>query len=356
MEKDEIRRIKSTMIRKKEWLARILLGSLLVAATAAIWVSWRGPEDSALIRARMPESGGWSPGDLTAEAGIPLHIRLTSDDVTHGFAVGQMDFPAVDIQPGRVTEVSLTFDKPGVYTYYCTRWCGPNHWRMRGTIEVTGGDSPQPAAETEGNPPLYQELGIDIDADHPAQAVPQAIPVASAGESLLVQVPNRYLTPDYYRAHSPAQAWSELKAEPLGIVLDEEQIWSIVAAIWLKNTDPLKLKEGRELYAENCAACHGEKGAGDGVMAAGSTQDSSTIQATQGMGDARPANFTDARVMLGASPALLQGKIIRGGMGTGMPYWGPIFTEDQTWALVAYLWTFQFDFDQMSDYDLEVEP
>jgi hypothetical protein len=40
--------------------------------------------------------------------------------------------------------------------------------------------------------------------------------------------------------------------------------------------------------------------------------------------------------MLGASPALLQGKIIRGGMGTGMPYWGPIFTEAQTWALVDY--------------------
>jgi len=26
--------------------------------------------------------------------------------------------------------------------------------------------------------------------------------------------------------------------------------------------------------------------------------------------------------MLGASPALLHGKIVRGGMGTGMPYWG----------------------------------
>jgi len=28
-----------------------------------------------------------------------------------------------------------------------------------------------------------------------------------------------------------------------------------------------------------------------------------------------------------------------------MPYWGPIFTEDQVWALVAYLWTFQFDME-----------
>jgi len=26
-----------------------------------------------------------------------------------------------------------------------------------------------------------------------------------------------------------------------------------------------------------------------------------------------------------------------------MPMWGVIFTEDQTWALVSYLYTFQFE-------------
>ncbi len=57
----------------------------------------------------------------------------------------------------------------------------------------------------------------------------------------------------------------------------------------------------------------------------------------------RPADFTNAQAMMAASPALLQGKIIRGGMGTGMPYWGPIFTEAQTWSLVGYLWAFQFE-------------
>jgi hypothetical protein len=56
-----------------------------------------------------------------------------------------------------------------------------------------------------------------------------------------------------------------------------------------------------------------------------------------------PIDFTDAKNMLGASDAILKGKIIRGGMGTGMPYWGPIFTAEQIQALVDYLWTFQFD-------------
>jgi mono/diheme cytochrome c family protein len=49
--------------------------------------------------------------------------------------------------------------------------------------------------------------------------------------------------------------------------------------------------------------------------------------------------------MLAASPARLQGKIIRGGMGTGMPYWGPIFTDEQIWNLVAFLSIFQFEYN-----------
>ena len=59
-----------------------------------------------------------------------------------------------------------------------------------------------------------------------------------------------------------------------------------------------------------------------------------------------PAHFTDPSRTLGASPALLQGKILRGGMGTGMPMWGSIFTEEQIWDLVSYLYSFQFDYEK----------
>ena len=57
-----------------------------------------------------------------------------------------------------------------------------------------------------------------------------------------------------------------------------------------------------------------------------------------------PVDFTDARRMLGASPALLEGKILRGGMGTGMPMWGTIFSEGQIRDLIAYLYSFQFEY------------
>jgi mono/diheme cytochrome c family protein len=104
---------------------------------------------------------------------------------------------------------------------------------------------------------------------------------------------------------------------------------------------------GKQLFDANCAACHGENGSGNGVFADQLAANSSNGNSDQTMGEQtqRPANFTDPVHMLSASPAHLQGKIVRGGMGTGMPYWGPIFTEEQTWALVAYLWTFQFNLE-----------
>ena len=66
-----------------------------------------------LIHARMAESGGWSPDVIQAKVGEPLHLKFTSDDVMHGFAVGQMDMQAVDIEPGKVSETTLTFTSRG---------------------------------------------------------------------------------------------------------------------------------------------------------------------------------------------------------------------------------------------------
>jgi plastocyanin len=326
---------------KKEFVARSFLFLVLVLAVlipvATSWPSAGGTAGASVdIHARMPEDGGWMPGTLTVVAGQPLHLRLTSDDVLHGFAVGQSDQPAVDVKPGEMTELTLTFDAPGTYTFYCTHWCGPNHWRMRGVIEVTG-----PVTRTVTVlPPLYVRLGIDLDAPHLADVIPERKPSAVRGAQLDVSIPAQYLARDYYLAHSPAALWHALRDETATQNLTDQEIWDLVALVWQSNTTPEILMEGRDLYMKFAAAAHGAEGRGDGVLGTPSPPpDSDSGHALQS-----PADFTDARRMLGASPALLQGKIIRGGMGTGMPSWGPIFTEAQTWALVDYLWTFQFEY------------
>ena len=124
----------------------------------------------------------------------------------------------------------------------------------------------------------------------------------------------------------------------------------MVVYIWQSNTTPESLANGKQLYAQNCAACHGENGAGDGVFAddlvAAGEASMQTMTGADNMMMQAPVDFTDPTRMLGASPALLQGKILRGGMGTGMPMWGSIFTERQIWDLIAYIYSFQFEYQE----------
>ena len=329
---------------RKEWIARILVLALLAAAIALPVAGWRQQSQGILLRARMAETGGWTPENLTVAAGQALHLRLTSDDVTHSFALGQSDRPPVDIHPGEVSEVTLVFDKPGKYTFYCTRWCSVNHWRMRGVIEVTG-----PVTHSESAaPPLYVTLGLDIDGEHHADPVPAHKPSALRGALLAGKLPARFMSREYYLAHSPAQLWLALRTDNAWKNRSDGDLWDLVAWVWLSNATTQERAEGARLYATNCAACHGEAGQGNGVFAGALAGPAAAGQSSLAAGEmtARPADFTAAEHMLAASPAHLQGKILRGGMGSGMPYWGPIFSERQTWALVAYLWTFQFELEE----------
>jgi len=327
---------------RQEWLARILVILLLAVAVSIPVVGWWQRSQGVVLHARMAETGGWTPENLTVQVGEPLHLRLTSDDVTHSFAIGQSDQPAVDVIPGEITEITLLFDRPGKYTFYCTRQCSLNHWRMRGTIEVTGSSTTTETIKL----PLYVTLGLDIDAEHHADVIPAQKPSALRGALLNQSVPAIYLSREYYLAHTPLELWKALRGEPAFQPLTGQDVWDLVAWVWQSNTAPQELQVGQQLYSTNCAACHGEGGAGDGIFAYSALTPIS-LPSGEGQGvRVPPVNFTDPSHMLSASPAHLQGKIIRGGMGTGMPYWGPIFTEDQTWALVAYLWSFQFELEK----------
>ena len=323
-------------MKRSELISRIFVITGIILAIGAPLVFWtRTP----LIHARMAENGGWNPDIIQAEVGQPLDLKLTSDDVVHGFAVGQMDMQSVDVLPGKITDLTLTFDKPGIYTFFCTRWCGLNHWRMRGTIEVSGSPSdPEPATV-----PLYVSLNLNLDAPHESPIVPSLKPSAINGRQLATNLPINQST-DYYLSSSPYKAFTDLS----NTALTESQRWDVVASIWQFNTTLESLANGQQLYAQNCAACHGENGVGDGVfaddLAASGEASMQTMTGAGNMTMQSPVDFTNPTRMLGASPALLQGKILRGGMGTGMPMWGSIFTEDQIWDLIAYIYSFQFEY------------
>jgi mono/diheme cytochrome c family protein len=292
----------------------------------------------------MADDAGWTPGAITMRVGDTLTLRMTSDDVMHGFAIGQSDRPSLDLAPGKWVTTALVFDRPGRYTFYCTRWCGPNHWRMRGTIDVAG----PPATQRLDSLPLFLRLKLDLDAPHLSDVTPARTPSAGRASG----TPTLFSDADV-RTKSPASLWHALRARPSNRAHTDQQVWDQVAAVFRASTSAPRLAEGRRLYFDHCAACHGEAGRGDGVMAKALTRDSAasahaSMPGMSGHSTVSPTDFTNAKTMLGASAAFLQGKIIRGGMGTGMPYWGPIFTERQLWALVEFLWTFQFDYGSFS--------
>jgi len=325
-------------MKRSELLSRILITVTIVGAIGTPLFIWaRTP----LIHASVAEDGGWNPDTIQAHIGVPLHLKLTSDDVVHGFAVGQIDMQSVDVLPGKVTDLTLTFDKPGIYTFFCTRWCGLNHWRMRGTIEVSGSPSePEPATV-----PMYVTLNLDIDVLHDSPVVPKQTPSAIRGQELITNSPI-LRSSNYYRSHSPYQVFDDLSDTSL----TESQRWDVVAYLWRSNTSKDSFANGKQLYTQNCAACHGENGSGDGVFAddltAAGEASMQTMTGADDMMMQSPVDFTNPVRMLGASPALLQGKILRGGMGTGMPMWGSIFTEEQIWDLIAYIYSFQFEYQQ----------
>jgi hypothetical protein len=294
----------------------------------------------------MAEAGGWSTGFLEAQVGEPLDLRLTSDDVIHGFAVGRHDAPEVTVEPGKWATTSLLFDEPGLYTFYCTRWCGPGHWRMRGTIEVTGGmDEAHDGAEpSPATPPRYVRYGIDIDAPSPASVVPAETPVASRGAAWAHRLPPRALQSETYWRYSPAQVWQQLRDEPALADLSDMELWDAVAWIWAQQTTVEALAHAEEIYDREAAAAHGETGEGDGVMVE-DLPDYHYDFKEDGHHAIRPPDFTDPAHTLGASPARLEGKMVRGGMGTGMPSYGDIYTPEEIEALVAFFYTFVMELD-----------
>ena len=189
--------------------------------------------------------------------------------------------------------------------------------------------------------PLFERLGIDIDAmRHVAPALPKEEPSVGRGAAIAARQPGaeQLGIQESRRAVSPADEFARLRNAPENAALTDAEVWDIVAWAWLKDVSPDTLTRAQTLYSRDCAACHGETGKGDGVAG----KDLPGMAKMDPAMRRGPADFTDSGQMLSGPDALLQGKILRGGMGTGMPEFGSLYTDEELWAMVSYLRTFLF--------------
>ena len=97
-------------------------GALRVHVTGHMWwweVRYRGPE------------GEWiaTANELRIPVGRPVAVSLSSPDVIHSFWVPSLA-GKVDVIPGRLTEITLRADRPGVYRGQCAEFCGAQHAHM----------------------------------------------------------------------------------------------------------------------------------------------------------------------------------------------------------------------------------
>lgn len=104
--------------------------------TMAVAAPISGPHEAIDV---LMTAGKWYylPNALRLDAGQVYRFRMMALDVTHGASIqfgrgGRM----MRLQPGRITETELTFEKPGRYLMHCTVYCGEAHDLMQATIEV----------------------------------------------------------------------------------------------------------------------------------------------------------------------------------------------------------------------------
>jgi mono/diheme cytochrome c family protein len=138
--------------------------------------------------------------------------------------------------------------------------------------------------------------------------------------------------PDLARLAAPAD-WYLMVANgnlqnfmPPFASLSVPERWDVIAYAYTLSTTPEEVARGQELYRENCAACHGVRGEGDGPDA-GSLSTS-------------PVDFTDQAFMGTRSEADLF-QSITDGLGEMHSY--ASFSEDDRWAVTAFLRTLTFE-------------
>jgi len=78
---------------------------------------------------------GFTPNQITLKKGETVKLRLTSEDVTHGFFLRPLKIDE-EIVPGKTTELTLRPETAGTFTTICDHFCGVNHGNMKMTIVV----------------------------------------------------------------------------------------------------------------------------------------------------------------------------------------------------------------------------
>lgn len=83
----------------------------------------------------LAQTWSFAPREMSVPVGAEVTFYITSKDVQHGFKLQETNLN-VQVVPGQVSKLTITFDEPGDYNYICTEYCGSGHAAMFSTLHV----------------------------------------------------------------------------------------------------------------------------------------------------------------------------------------------------------------------------
>lgn len=332
-------------------IAETVAGAVVIAATAIL--VFFVPAKDAVAQARASKLASAAPTVSsvyrnTAPAN-DLQVGLT---VTPN-RVGQNDFKVVLTGPDidKVTRVQLRFQltngaaglstldlqpaggTPGLYEAQAANLSFVGFWRVTVNIRRTGHDDanagftvevPDTTGATTANPLTAQRGATAFPAHGITEEQVWGALLVAGGLALLV-FRGRLWSLD--QRLGQASLFCMVVAVAAGLVVlvagRGRATTSYAALIDPVPADQRSIADGRQLYLQNCAQCHGETGHGDGPAAAALNP--------------RPLDLT---VHVGLHPdGQLFDWITNGIPRTSMPAWKQKLTDQQRWDIINYLRT-----------------
>jgi heme/copper-type cytochrome/quinol oxidase subunit 2 len=81
------------------------------------------------------ERFSFTPSEFHVPAGVPVEIRLRSDDTDHGFRIVGTNVNVTIPKRGKgIATVIFQPPSPGKYVFECSKLCGAGHEFMRGQM------------------------------------------------------------------------------------------------------------------------------------------------------------------------------------------------------------------------------
>ena len=132
-------------LEKRESYWGITVVTLLVIALLATifsvpyWTANSGAKQPQTIHV-VGRQFAWTINPPVARVGVKTLIVVRSEDVNHGLGLydpNETLVKQVNVLPGVVQNMVVTFNKPGIWHIRCLEFCGVDHHLMANTVRVT---------------------------------------------------------------------------------------------------------------------------------------------------------------------------------------------------------------------------